>query len=109
MYILSILLGSVIDAPDASGICRRSSLDLPELGRQFPCISDGLRYVPDTPNLIGSFPVKLLGSFIDASDAFGVSWRCLPDTPSLIGSFPVSLMVLDMFLLSDVHSLEVAR
>ncbi|KAJ8579307.1 hypothetical protein M405DRAFT_870437 [Rhizopogon salebrosus TDB-379] len=43
----------------------------------------------------------LLGSVIDASDAFGVSRRSSPDTPNSIGSSPVSRMEFDMSLLSD--------
>jgi hypothetical protein len=51
----------------------------------------------------------LLGSVIDASDAFGVSRRSSPDTPNSIGSSPVSRMEFDMSLLSDVHSLDGPR
>jgi hypothetical protein len=51
----------------------------------------------------------LLGSVIDAPEAFGGHWRASPDMPTLVGSFPVYPIVLDMSLLSDIHSLAVAR
>jgi hypothetical protein len=53
--------------------------------------------------------LKLLGSVIDASDAFGVSRRSSLDTPNLLGSFPVSPMELDVSPISDVQFLEVSR
>jgi hypothetical protein len=51
----------------------------------------------------------LLGSVIDASDAFVVSRRILPDTPNLVGSSPVSPMEFDSSLLSVVYLLDAAR
>ncbi|KAJ8583710.1 hypothetical protein M405DRAFT_866811 [Rhizopogon salebrosus TDB-379] len=51
-------------------------------------------------------PVQL-ARVIDASDAFGVIRRSSPDMPNLVGSSTVSPMGLDKSLLSDVHSLDV--
>jgi hypothetical protein len=51
----------------------------------------------------------LLGSVIDASNAFGVSRRSLLVTPNLVSSSQVSPIDFDISLLCDVHLLDVAR
>jgi hypothetical protein len=54
-------------------------------------------------------PSMLLGSVIEASDAFGASRRSIPDPLNSVGSSPVSPMEFDISLLSDVHLLNPAR
>jgi hypothetical protein len=53
----------------------------------------------------------LLGSVIDVSDAFRVRRRSSLDTPELglVSSSQVSRNAFDVTLLSDIHSLDVAR
>jgi hypothetical protein len=60
----------------------------------------------------------LLGSVIDASDAFGISRRSSPDTPHVVGSSPGSLRwssispyypmyIISMLLGSVIHAPDV--
>ncbi|KAJ8583711.1 hypothetical protein M405DRAFT_866812 [Rhizopogon salebrosus TDB-379] len=50
-----------------------------------------------------------LARVIDASNAFRVNRRSLPVTPNLVSSSPVSPIDFDISLLCDVHLLDVAR